>query len=263
MTQPVAVIERLSLFAPLGIRFRDGALNLPVRDGLEVTAYPAGRPWERTLAITNPSGVSAFPRMRDAYDPQRPRPFAIEVVDTQRRFLPIRFDAQAPFLGLFQPCCDSPPDLPDVPLYSAPARMLLPTVGILQADLQVEGTGEPAAWAIVEAMLPGMPVARGMADERGCVLIPLNYSEPRGSGSGSPLGPDGPRLTDQEWPLTLRALYARGSGEQSGIPDLCAVLAQPPAALQVGPLTLRFGERLIVRSQQLSVLLLTPAGSPP
>src|SRR5437773_1580626 len=112
------ILERTSVFTPLGIRFWDPARNVPVTDDLVVTARPDGAFGRVTPAFRTASGVYAFEGLPGMYTvehpdvppeppagPPTPQPFLIEVADLQRRFLPILFRVELPlpYRGLFQP----------------------------------------------------------------------------------------------------------------------------------------------------------------
>ena len=131
-------------------------------------------------------------------------------------------------------------------------------------------------------------LARGFADDQGRIALLFPFPEPLTDGPGSPPavshlsppGPAGPALRDQEWNVELAAAYGRlrpapPTRDAPALPDLSDVFLQPPAMLYADseqhPLTaqrLRFGQELIVRSKDsrgdpMSVVLITPAGSPP
>ena len=155
MTQPIAVIERQLLVAPLGLRFWDAVLGTPVGDGLIVTASPISSPALVAQATVSPSGVYGFchlPGLAEvghgagnaAYwaGVTRQR-FTVAVVDTERRFQPFHFVISAPTQGIVTSVCDnvvppsgSPPDLqPGIPLYSTSTRPTPPGMAVLRADL--------------------------------------------------------------------------------------------------------------------------------
>src|SRR5260370_7150773 len=104
MNDPVHILERLTLLAPVGIRFWDALSNSVIADGLRVTAYPSSNPARRVQAITNRSDtyvLQNLPGMRDiengagdaefwAHLPPK-RPFFVEVVATYRLFQPFLF----------------------------------------------------------------------------------------------------------------------------------------------------------------------------
>ncbi|HEY3079920.1 MAG TPA: hypothetical protein VGM69_08435 [Chloroflexota bacterium] len=299
------VLERATHVAPLGLRFWDAVAGAAVGDGLEVVARSLEDPTRRVEAEANRSGVYVFHRLPglrvaeagtgDAAfwaSPPATRRFVVEVADRAGRFVPLCFEAEAPTRGLFSLAClplDSPPASPPagrplgVRLYSSAERPVPPGLAALRAELWDPLAERPAAWAVLETRVEGLPVARGLADERGRLVVIVPYPEPLSTGLGSPPGPDGlhsppasRRLTEQSWPVTLRARYAARPGA-SGVPDLCDLLAQPPAPLwadtarteQLVEARLLFGQELVLRTRDtagggpLSALWITPAGSPP
>lgn len=292
----VQVLEQVTLVQPLGLRFWDRVTESVVDNGLIVTAYPALQPGLRTAAFTNRSGVYSFcnlPGLRDtesgagdaafwaAHSPQFD--FVVEVVDTEGRFLPFQFRVKLPVRGVyaFQDLdLASPLNLQSfVPLYSAPARRIATPMAILRAELYDPIRKAPAAWAVVEALAAGAQPVRGIADDQGRVLLPFPFPEPQSFGLGSPLRPGGTKLSDQMWEVDLKFAYTPQIPPPR-IPDLTEILKQVSArawedSLLSTPLsgtTLHFGQDLVLRSRAagsppastwMSVLLITPAGSPP
>ena len=113
-------VEHLSIITTLGIRFWDPAFDVPVNDGLAVTAYPFGARRPATTAFSTPSGASAFQGLPGLLESEYPRGdppspgslpashrFLIEVTDSAARFLPVAFFVDVPFKGIFP--TDSPP----------------------------------------------------------------------------------------------------------------------------------------------------------
>ena len=330
MMAPFRLLERQELTAPLGVRFWDVATGTPISSGLSVWAYPDGKPQRATRASPNrsgtyvlhhASGLSDFERGVDGGEftetsPARRR-FTVEVSDEQRRFLPARFDADLPCKGLFKWLTNverAPLDLPNnsagVPLYSSTLRTAPAGMTVLRAELyEALAPGSPlevlslrpAAWAVLEAREGGRLLGRGMADERGRIVLIFAYPAPRepsGSFTSSPPGAFGARLPflKQEWAIELQAFYGPtapasppsspplpAAGEaSSGVPYLNDLLDQPPADLfldeaQTEPLTevtLMFGPSVFTRPSSssassplnripLSILFVSPAGSPP
>lgn len=231
----------------------------------------------------------------------RSLPFTVEVEDLFGRFLPFRFTVELPHRGLFRLRYGSPPSPvplpmgsgPDgVPLLTATTRPNTPGTVVVRADLWDAAHHVPAAWAILEARTLGAsargePPVRALADHRGQVALHFPIPEERDFDGGtfdSPLGSSGAALAQRTWTVELGAAYGHLSPAPATeqrpcppIPDLGAALAQPPARLwdRLGgaPLaltqtTLRYGEEHPVRSVESgaeppSVLLLTPAASPP
>jgi hypothetical protein len=296
------LMERQTLLAPLGLRFRDAATGASVTGGLNVTVYPATQPQRRVPAFPNRTGTYVLhhaPGLRaleqgagDAgyWNTLPPRqPFIVEVIDSERRFLPFKFEARLPARGLYRWEL-SPQASPifeeeesSVPLYSAPTRAVPPGMAVIRMDLWDALADEPATWALVEALMDAPPLnVRGFADERGRLALIFPYPEPPPLTHGSPLSstPGGASLsfTQQSWPIRLEASYVPGN-TVAALPDLRAILMQMerPADLWADlargqPLTeiaLRYGRELVVQSHDttngtaLSKLLITPAGSPP
>jgi hypothetical protein len=181
----------------------------------------------------------------------------------------------------------SPPDPTfGIPLFSTPVRMVPTVVAVIRADLWDPQAGPsqqggPAAWALLEAQVPGRPVVRGLADAQGRVALVFAYPEIVTTGLASPpdVSPQSPptegtSLREQSWPITLQATYERRHPVPLILP-LDEMLAQPPAQLwEVFPqtemlqVTLRFGQELVLKSslragRLRSELWITPAGSPP
>jgi hypothetical protein len=288
MTPALQILERLTLVAPLGIGFWDTVADMAIGAGLTVVAYPRDNPAHRVPVLPNRSGVYAaahLPRLREAEQgsgdaaywqaPPPRRPFIIEVDDPARRFHPCQFAVDLPMRGLVTLDCaalDSPLASPPagashVPLYSAPARPVPAGMAVLRASLCDTQSGQPGAWAVVEAHHAGGFLGRGVADAAGQLALIVPWPE---------LQVPGPPLREQTWVIQIAAAYS-GWATVPPIPDLCTVLNQPPATLWADsdlhtPLTqvvLPFGQELVLRSgyaadgSLLSNLLVTPAGSPP
>lgn len=288
MMAPAYLFERNVRAAPLGVRFWDDTTGASVRDGLAVSAYPAGDPSRRVAGSLAGSGTFAFrglPGLRgfeltgDAGDPWAspppPRPFVVECSDGRGRFLPVRFTVGVPHAGIFVPACL----LADmatggVPLFSSPGRVPPRLMAAIRAELWDPAAEGPAAWAVVEVRGAGGLIGRGVSDRSGKVVVLGSYPAPPDVSFGSPASSPVP-LTSQTWPVTLAAWYAP-AGPAPAIPDLCAVLGQGPATLWADDAlsavypgaTLTFGRDLVARStaratgEGLPVLLLTPSGSP-
>jgi hypothetical protein len=284
------IVERLTLVAPLGLRFWDEVFGKTIGDGLLVTAYPKTQPSRRVTAGSNPSGIYVLhhlPGLREvenglgdhdfwnAHPPQSP--FVIEVIDRERRFQAFLLQLLLPVRGVYNwqiITGGSPPSgMLGVPLYSTPTRVVPAAMAVLRADLWDPSGGQdqqgaPASWAVLEAHIPGRPVVRGMADAQGRIALIFAYPEPVTNGLESPplTSPlstfeEGTALRQQAWTVTLQAAYAPRHPTPA-IPNLDEVLAQPPAQLwdvwddvertELMSVTLRFGQELMVRSRDAS-----------
>lgn len=316
MATPFITLDRLTMVAPLGLRFHDATTGTLVGDGLSVWAYPVGRPTAKRPAIANRKGVYVLHhgyglRERENGDGSRaywdnPVPpnkdFIIEVTDEQQRFQPFQFTASLPFEGIFK-WPDSPlSERTTVPLFPAPTQSVASGMAVVRADLWDTSLDAPAAWAVIEAFTAGKFLGRGMADDMGRIAVifsfptPLAFTpaSPPGSPLGSPPIATSPPLTEQVWPLELRAFYTPDRPvvpppdfiEEAGplLPDLKFTLSQPAATLWadaeqseiLSETNLRFGRELILKSRPSpssppsplsqtrdSVLFITPAVSPP
>ena len=265
MASPFITLDRLTMVAPLGLRFHDATTGALVGDGLSVWAYPVGRPSAKQPAIANRKGVYVLHhgsglREREQGDGSRfywdhPDPpnkdFVIEVTDVWRRFLPFQFTASLPAEGIFKwdASLDSPlSERTTVPLFPAPTQSVVSGMAVLRADLWDTSIDGPAAWAVIEAFTAGKLIARGIADDAGRVAVifsfptPLSFASasPPGSPLGSPPIATSPPLTEQVWPLELHAFYTPDRPVVSPpdfaetgppLPDLRFTLSQPPATL--------------------------------
>lgn len=270
----MSVLERTTRTALLGVRPWDGATGRAVTDGLTLTELRHG-----TAAIPNRSGVFAFhdlPGLRasafgagdDAFwaSPPAHVELELELVDELGRYLPFRFAAHAPARGLFVESCgpSSPPEVevPGVPLFSAPGRVVPGGLASVRADLWDTAADRPAASALLEVTAGPGTTVRGVADAAGRVLVLLPYPEPPWQ-TGSP-PPTAVALSEQTWTLGLAVRYDPAL-EPGAAPDLCAVLGQPPAtplaalspAVALSTATLTFGQPLTLRTPGHSVLHLT------
>lgn len=260
----------LTLRTLLGYRFLDAATGALVADGLRVTARAVGG--GRTVeGFRTASGAVAFgvlPGLRalavPGPDPEPPdREFWVEVEDAARRFVTVRRRVSVPRRAGSPP--GPAPALADFYLFSRPERPPPPGVGEVRVEL-VAG-GEPAAFAVVEAEVDGQ-TRYGIADARGRAVVYVPYPAASIALVGSPPSGAAP-LTDQAWPVTLRARYEpdavdlapplRGPGPP--VPDLATLFDQRAAAWGSPPAPdleaeLRLGEPLVLRSAP------PPAGGP-
>lgn len=304
--------DRLTIVAPLGIRFRDESTGEFVTAGLNVAVYKPGRPATKTRAVANPSGIYVVHHAPGLIDVEHgkgdeefwnnlpPRKsFVVAVTDTARRFQSFQIDVQLPERGVFDwlgTLSLSPPEPTiSLPLYSSPVRHVPPGMAVLRTDLWDASNDRSAAWAVIEAYMNNKLVGRSIADEQGHIALIFPQPSPRPfsalspPSSGSPPVSSGPPLTEQTWPIDLRALYGAISsppalpGElhpEPQLPDLRAMLSQPEATIwadaelttPLGTVSLNYGRELILTSRpalslspptRQSVLFITPAVSPP
>lgn len=308
----ILVLDRLTLVAPLGLRFCDFTSGAFVGDGLDVQVYPSGNPTTKVAALANRKGVYVLHHAPGLLEvehgkgdqefwngPPPTRNFVVEVNDKERRFQSFQFTASLPERGIYKwtdvpssplAACES------IPLYSSPVRSVPAGMAVLRADLWDESRNAAASWAVLEASLNSQVIARGIADEQGRIAVIFPYPPPRafaiGSPPGSPLSSppsaSGLPLTEQVWPLQLRALYTPERPISSPpnsfetkyeLPELRFTLSQPEATIwanaeRTEPLleaSLHYGQELVLKSKtatsppsqlRQSVLFITPAVSP-
>ena len=278
--------ERITRFAPFGIRFWDEVSRSVIRDGLQVIAYPPSNPERRAQALVNSHGIYALlglPGLRDieyGLPTTRRYPFIIEVTDDRGQFQPFLLSTELPWTGLFIWSCGSvgspqsgqigsPMELAPtfVPLYSTPVRTIPSGQAVVRAELWDPLLQAPAAFARMIAFYRGQFVAQSFADAAGRIAVIFSYPELR-NWPGSSAAPG----TQPTWTIQLQAAYAP-QAQSPTIPDLCSTLTQPPANLwddesltkQLPAITLVFGQELVVQSTRTgdrtppSVLLITPA----
>lgn len=246
-------LERLTIFTALGIRFWDAALDRQVTDGLIVTARRPGVDQRSVRAFRTRSGVYAFrglPGLRaleypadDAVlegSPPALTRFVIEVIDEQRRFVPVVFQVDVPFFGIYPTGQSDASAPPGVYLFSAPTRPVASSLGVVRAqlvELLADGSEQPASFALLEVALAGGPPAFGIADEEGRVAVQLPY--PRFTSvlaNGSPpASADG--TLSQRWEARVRVRFdppALDVPAGSVVPDLRSIFSQRPGGIQIG-----------------------------
>lgn len=257
----VLVYEEVSIITPLGVKFRDESTSALVSDDLVVTLHPEGADERKTRGAISRSGVFVFrnlPGMReveqgagdDAFWAAQPPQFdfVLEVTDRAARFLPYSFALQLPVRRLLTLPAASPFEPSDaLPLFSAPSRDAVEAMAIIRMELVDSVHHEPAAWALVEAATERTTI-RGLADERGRVMLAIPYPPPHIVLGSLP-------SSEPTWSVDLAIRYARRTPVPTR-PDLEDVLTQPIASTTNA--TLHFGEELL-----LAPIPIIPAGSPP
>lgn len=223
-------------FAPLGIKFWDAVQNKQVVDGLIVTlrANQANAP--AISATRTSSGVFAFqnvPGLRglEVPHPDVPvpapssLPYVLSVQDVQGRFTPFHFTISLPlpYRGVFRA---NGPETPGFLLFSAPTRPTTPEIGVVRAQLVIDGTGRPAANALLEVEIDGVQWF-AIADERGMVAVLLPYPKFQTSGAGA-----GTLPSAQQWGVKVHCFYRPSSLTLLpglNAPDLRTIVGQRPA----------------------------------
>jgi hypothetical protein len=290
------VIEQLSTFTPLGIRFWDAALDRQIRHYLRVEAYPISRPQLRRTAYQTLGDVYSFeglPRMRHIEFRQVPdaesssaerHPFVVSVVDQQRRFLPIAFEVELPLpypgLYLSSTTAGSPAEVapPGLHLYSSVVRPVPSWVAAVRGELHDLAADSPATHAVIRLETLAGDVWYGLSDKQGRFVVILPYPVLIHGFGGSPADPGQRPLLEQEWDLTLSVQYEPSvlrSLPGIDLPDYLSLLQQFTAGvyqqtpedggtpLSGLPITLRFDRNPTVRTEGISQLLVSPSSASP
>ena len=271
------LLERQTIYTPLGIRFWDPATDSQVAHGLRVRAWRDGATEPVRTAFRTASGIYAFqglPGLRDvefpagdngAASPPAGLRFVVSLEDQQRRFLPAVMRIDAPFDGIYPTALPaSPPGaaLPGFYLFSAPWRPVK-ALAAVRADLVRRSTGQPAAHAVLELDVEDSGVWHGIADERGSVAVFLPAPPFQATLGSSPPGPQAPPH-QQQWQVTARVRYQPSHLETPAgaeLPDLRTILTQAagltwPAAAGAGSAQLNtvlsFGQDLVLRTAGLA-----------
>jgi len=296
-------LEKLTRRAPLGMRFLDLARGLPVSDGLGVAAWPLGGPrllrWAAASPLSGVYGFRALPGLRPYEEGQAPAanwcpdpaeggtPSADELHKLNQLQALVTANANgttANFavtvedrLGRFLPqtllMCLPKEHLVEVPLFSAPARPVLPGAGLVRGELWDRPAGAPARWALVTASPSANTTYVTVADGRGMFALFMPYASAlpalkNGQGSGT--------LDQLTWPLSIQVLYQPSKqrrladiDDPDAPPDIRSILEQAAAKLRDDSATdgpkpkisrpIRFGADLIVKTGGQARLLVEPA----
>jgi hypothetical protein len=258
---PGIPLEVLRIVTPLGIRFWDLTLNLPINDGLTVNLWLANLPGPRLTAVPTLSGVYAFfglPGLHAAEYPNggvgAPRTFTyvVTVQDQLGRYLPavLVYTLDQNGAVLVNGVPDSTPGPRLAYLFSAPTRQATPGVAAVSAYLIDQATNNPAPWALLTIRVGNDPETwTGIADDSGRVLVLVPYPVVQRLQFGSPPGSGQGSITGETWPLTVQVQY---SPDQLGYP-----LASVPGL--VWPWTVTPNLKDILDSQQPGSIWADPA----
>ena len=271
MTTPAhLIIERDAHFTWFGLGLWDAPAGTLVSDGITVRVFTSPvteRSFVR-FAVPNRSGAFVVPHLPLPDVTSPPVQYVIEVVDTLGRFVSFLMPiVPADQWGFVQPGCGAAMTVTSpageqtpLPLFSLPARPAPNGAAVVRAKVTDAATGGDAAFAVVEVRHNARTLGRGIADERGEVVVIFAYPEPEPPPAWSPPAPPPrpQRLAEQQWPLDVAVNYRPGlartrtARDQPPLVNLCDVLSQPPAAVVAGSpgwtaddTTLRYGEPLV------------------
>jgi len=288
----VAVIERLRLVTPLGIRFWDAATDQPLTSGLRVTARPENFLQPVITAQPTRSGIYAFhhlPGLRDFeyagndFALEAPIPatkrYVIRVEDESNRFLPVAFVATAPFAGIFPTGLGSQ-SLPaplGFDLFSSPVRSTPLGLAEVRADLLDVSQQPPVsgANALMEIIAGPNQHYHGLSDANGKATVFFPYPPVAIVLANSPPAGTMIALSEQRWKVRVRLRYSPGTVTGlAGVaePNLRTVLEQTAGAafLQSGAAgveefeqEIAFGKPTVLRTANHSELWIRSRSSPP
>ena len=261
MSGPGIPLESERIFTPLGIRFWDITLDLPVDDGLVVRLQVGNLASPVLNAIRTSSGVYAFfglPGLRAAeypaitgIAPARTYTYVVTVQDTLGRYLPAVLVYTLDQTGaILENGVPSAPGPRLAYLFSAPGRPSLPGLAGVSAYLIDHASQAAAAWAVVKIQVGTDPeIWTGIADDAGRALVMVRFPVAQSLEFGSPPGAGQVNLFNETWPLTVQVQY---SPDQLGYP-----LANAPNA--VWPWTDTPNLKDILNDQQPATIWADPA----
>jgi hypothetical protein len=257
-------LETTAYRAALGLQFIDSVGGASVADGLVVTAWPAGAPWDARTATQSPiSTILGFGRLPGlaSYQsattqdpetftwspPETGRPFEVRVSDPFGRYLPELISVTVPRSTLATPL-----------LFSAPARPAPSGFAAVTGEVSTV-TSQPTAWAAVQ-IVAGTDTYTTLADQLGRYVVYFPYPEALPPLTDSP--PDGSQPGRLTWPLTVTVNYQPSAQNQladaaaGDPPELGSLLGQAAAAISANggqqpslAATLVFGTRLLLMLQ--------------
>jgi hypothetical protein len=290
----------MRIVTPLGIRFRDIALEEPITSGLVVIVKAIQFDGGPMPVFASPSGVYGFhgmpglhafeyPRSLDgpAWSPPAAIPFVVMVADRLARFLPAVFGVELPLPTVASPPLrDLDPDpapVLDAFLFTGTARAVTCGLAAIRADLWDRDANVPAAHARVRVTV-GDRARIGVADEQGRVLVLVPWPLLERLRLGSPPGSGQPPPFEQTWPVTLDVWYrpdlptpfdsdAVLPSPWSVLPGLKGILEHPDRASiwtsPAGPPVVTwtgetaYDHELVVRTDTVSELWISRGASPP
>jgi hypothetical protein len=269
-------LENLLIRTPLGVRFWDHGANEPVRDHLNVTAWPREGGLTPIHAVRNPSGIYAFhglPGLRDweyPFDyqefessPPISKQYILKIVDLHKWFLNVAAIVEAPQPDdddrIYTTPLSSPADGDKgFRLFSAPTRPAKSHLAVVRAYLWDTSQNKQAAYAALKVNIGGTTWT-GIADELGMIAIMFPYPMIMRALDVSPPSSRIP-FHEQSWDITVRAFYGGTDMTplpNAELPNLANILKQIQAEIYntvtspSGELlaTLTLGQELVLRTR--------------
>ncbi|HEY1902787.1 MAG TPA: hypothetical protein VGG56_10170 [Terracidiphilus sp.] len=286
-------LETNRIVTPLGIRFWDLTLNLPITDGLLVNLRLLNSAWPILKATLTSAGVYAFfglPGLRaveypnsNGFGPARTLTYVVTVQDQLGRYLPavLVYTMDETGAVLVSGVPDNTRGARLAYLFSAPTRPAPRGMAAVTAYLIDQGTNAPAAWAVVNIQVGADPeIWSGIADDSGRALVLVPFPAAQSFQAGSPPGSGQANVNDDTWPLTVTVQYSPGllgyplagaadlEWPWTDTPNLKDILTlQQTATIWSDPATpgaqfdatLTFGQGLVLRSTAASASTISPS----
>jgi hypothetical protein len=288
------ILERVGRRTLLGIRFWDPALDVQIRDGLQVTLTPLESGAKSLGAYLTRSGIYAFdgiPGLHDletrvtgpaAVSPDMQRAFVLQVEDRSGQFTGAAQIVQLPLpypgLYLVDSEIGSPGERPrGFNLYSSVNRQPIAQYTSVRGQLMDTDSNLPAAHALLRIQTEEGSSWYGLSDGNGQFSVLLPYPFLHVTYGSSPPVNDGVRLFQRVWNLSLAVMYAPSALEAvpgTDRPSYFSILNQGQALIyqhspgsatgEVIELTtqLNYGRNLVVATDGFSELYISPTGSP-
>ena len=290
------IIETLSTFTPLGIRFWDPVLDVQVGHDLIVTANPIYSSKVKSRAYRTKSNIYAFSHLYDTHtleygetnadeltSPTDSHSFIVEVIDSKRRYLNIAFPVELPlsYNGIFLTQTASSPSTATpkgVYLFSAPSRTIPSSMALIRGELLNQDDNQPAAFAVLRVTAESGEIWYGISDELGRFVVMMPYPELVEGFGGSPSSAAHKTIHEQTWDLDLEIFYSPQTLESlpgTSVPDYLSVLRQDaadiwPVAENDGgtsalslTITLEYHKPAIPRTDGYSTLFISPIETSP
>lgn len=216
MSDRPRIREVVSTKTPLGIRFWDPVNDVQIGVPLNVRLFRAADIRQSVEGVMTRSGNYVFsdvpglrayehPTADDTPIPDESVAYLVHVTDPSNTYLATLFgvDLPLPYQGIY-PFNPDAPDTEDNPpgfyLFPGPARSRQVGAATVYAHVVVEDGDQPAAYAVVEALVAGV-LRYGIVAENGGVTLQFPYP----TFTVSDFGGGGPGA--QTWDIRYRVFY--------------------------------------------------------
>lgn len=268
------ILEKHTLFTPLGIRFWDVTAGRVIKEGLIVTAREDGKTAPANQAFVTGSGIFAFkglPGLREIefgtsvedLEAMERKRFIIDVSDIAGYFVPISFSVDVPLeeQGVFpsSPATAPADQVPGFPLFSSVSRPKQNGWAVVRAQITESDGVTPASHAVLRLEIDGQE-HMGIADKAGHVAVMFPYPPIRESIAGS-VPENRIALHEHTWEMNISVQYSpatRRDEAGGGRPLITDIIDQLEASAPLNQSSLRYGVESILVSENQSSLLIEP-----